>query len=365
MTARLKLFLKYLQGKRAGEVVPQAEILRETTWAPATLAAYKSKHYTDPFLAHMGGTQYRILRNGDEIKEQDIMTAFTQVRPGIFTPVEGMKLNGASGVYELKALLGSGAVAQVWRCKEKVAGIERAAKIMCPKEDLLDPKVIGNVRQRFIREAKNGKNLSHAHIVKYLDSGEIDDQPFLIMELAERSLATVLKSGALSLEKSLEIVRSCLLGLQYLHGMKCEHRDVKPANILQFGSKHVLGDMGIVSWSDMNPAFTSAATITRDSLQLGSWYYMAPEQRRSPHKATASSDIYALGVSWYEMLTLVTPDPADVAAKQFDSATKHATADALIRKMVAHNPADRPELAQLLKEIEDIRIQILPPDRLI
>jgi serine/threonine-protein kinase len=365
MTPKQKQLFDYLCGKHAGDMVTEQEILIKTGWALTTLNTYRSKNYIDPFLAHNGGGQYRVLQNGNEISEQDVVRAFTQVKHGIFTPMAGMKLEGACGVYELKAKLGNGAVAHVWRCVTKATSALMAAKVMNPNQDLLNPKVIGNVRQRFMREAKHGKQLSHPNLIKYRDYGEVEGQPFIIMDLAERSLADILMNSPLTLTDSLEVLRSCLLGLQYLHGLNCEHRDVKPANILQLGSQFVLGDLGIVSWSDMNPAFTSAATITRDSLQLGSWYYMSPEQRRQPHQVTPASDIYAMGVSWYEMLTQVTPDPADVAAQYFPPATTDSKANELIKRMMSFKPTDRPSVSELLEKIESIRMENLPSGQLL
>ncbi len=130
-----------------------------------------------------------------------------------------------------------------------------------------------------------------------------------VQELADQSLAVQIEATPLTVDRARFVIRECAAGLKYLHDMGCVHRDVKPHNILRFGDRYVLGDLGIVRWDDMNPAFTSAGTITKASVQLGSWYYMAHEQRVVPHEATAASDIYALGISWYEMLTGDTPDP--------------------------------------------------------
>jgi len=364
MNPKQKKLFDFLCTKLAGDVVTEEEILTKTGWALTTLNTYRSKHHIDPFLAPGGNGIYQVLRNGDEISEHDVVRAFTQVKDGIFTILSGMKFEGSHGLYELKAKLGNGAVAHVWRCSSST-GEQLAAKVMCPNQDLLDPKFINNVRQRFIREARNGIKLSHPNIVRYLDYGELDEHPFIIMELADCSLGSVLKTGSLPFSDTLEVMLCCLSGLKYLHGQNCTHRDIKPDNILKFGTKYVLGDMGIVRWSDMNPKFTSAGTLTRDSIRLGSWHYMSPEQRATPHQVTEASDIYALGISWYEMLTQQTPDPANVAAKHFPPATTNTAAEKLIRQMVAFNPTERPSVSVLLEEVERIRMASLPPGQLV
>ena len=88
---------------------------------------------------------------------------------------------------------------------------------------------------------------------------------------------------------------------------------------------------------------------------------MAPEQRRAPHQVTPASDIYALGISWYEMLTQKTPDPADVAAKHFPPATTNLAVEQLIRRMVSFDPTNRPSVSELLASIEKIQIESQGP----
>lgn len=342
----------FLTKKTVGDLISKGEILSGTNWKPSTLSTYNTKHYLDPFLTKTSDGRYRVLREGSSISKGDIASAFTQKRPGLLVLTKGMIITGTNAEYEFRRFVGEGAVAHVWEAAIAKDDSKYAIKVMHPRPDLLDPTVLENVRKRFSREAKHGMKLDHQNIVRYRDHGEVRGQPFIVMDFGDESLEQILRKGPMPLRSTITIIQQCLGGLEYLHATNCVHRDIKPANILRFGSRFVLGDLGIVHWSDMNQAFTSAATITRSSVQLGSWYYMAPEQRRSPHEATPSSDIYALGVTWYEMLTGETPDPAEVGARQFAPPTSNQEVRKLIDRMLRFAPSDRPLVADLLSQLK-------------
>jgi serine/threonine protein kinase len=82
-------------------------------------------------------------------------------------------------------------------------------------------------------------------------------------------------------------------------------------------------------------------------MQLGSWFYMAPEQQEDPHEATTSSDIYALGVTWLEMLSGNLPSPHAVAAGQYPKPCGNDDVCNIIRRMVLYVQAERPSLAEI------------------
>jgi serine/threonine-protein kinase len=351
----LERFHQHLKNKREGDIVTAVDLMAATEWSPVTLKTHVNKNALAPFLTPINGlnpiqnTEFRVRRDGALISKKDVDNAFTQIRPAALTLSPGLRFKAKDADYDLVVELGRGAVAQVWKCQRIRDRKEFAVKIVDPRTDLLDPSTLDNVKHRFSREAQNGMRLSHQNIVAYTDLGKYQEHAFLVMELADQSLAAQIETAPLTVDQARLVIPACAAGLKYLHDMGCVHRDVKPHNILRFGDRYVLSDLGIVRWSDMNPAFTSAGTITRASVQLGSWYYMAHEQRVAPHEATAASDIYALGISWYEMLTGDTPDPAVVAAKAFADPCSDSEANALIRQMLEFDQSKRPTAADILK----------------
>ncbi len=258
-------------------------------------------------------------------------------------------LIGTVGTYILQRELGRGAVGHVGRAKRAADGKFVAVKIVNPRMDLLAQGMIGNISTRFKREAMNGLKLEHNHVVSVLDHGSFQRSNFLVMELALNSCRELLDAaGKFSTADAAVIIDACCQALAYLHANGCIHRDVKPDNILKLQRGFVLGDLGIVKWSDLNPAFVSAGTITRDSVQLGSWFYMAPEQQRAPHDAVEAIDIYALGVTWYELLSGETLPPQYFAAGAVPDATGIPELNDLIRQMTSFHAQNRPAISSVL-----------------
>src|SRR4051812_25469241 len=156
-----------------------------------------------------------------------------------------------------------------------------------------------SARARFTREARAAAQLSgHPHIVTIYDVGEWRGQPFIVMEhLTGGTLAQRAASGPLPPGEALRFLGEAGEALDEAHRRGIVHRDVKPANLLLDARGRVrVADFGIARIAGPGQTMTAAGTV------LGSAGYLAPEQARG-EPATAQSDVYALGVVAFELLT--------------------------------------------------------------
>ncbi|MGB7537673.1 MAG: serine/threonine-protein kinase [Anaerolineales bacterium] len=207
--------------------------------------------------------------------------------------------------YEIRREIGRGGMATVYLAFDPNFGREVAIKIL-PHELMHDPAF----RTRFHREARTIATLEHPAIVPVYDFGEEDGQPFLVMRyLSGGSLVARIRAGPLPAEEAARILARIGSALDAAHAKGVVHRDLKPANILfdQYGEAY-LGDFGIAQLSG------GGSTLT-GSMILGTPAYMSPEQISGEKKVDGRSDIYALGIVVFEMLTGQTPFQADSPIK--------------------------------------------------
>ena len=178
--------------------------------------------------------------------------------------------------------------------------IERdvAIKTLLPN---LPPEIMGEIRERFLREARSAGRLNHPNIVTIYDVGEQDGVAYIAMELLEgKSLQQILRdTPRLPIATIAELVAQVADGLDLAQRFKITHRDVKPANIMVSADwRAKLTDFGV--------AHVASSSMTQTGSALGSPKYMSPEQVTG-QPVDPRSDIFSLGVVLYEMLVRRTP----------------------------------------------------------
>ena len=209
-----------------------------------------------------------------------------------------------AGRYRIIKQIGRGGMADVYLAKDLILDGEEVAVKVLRTNYQTDSIAVA----RFQREARAMADLDHPHIVRITDIGEEDGQQYLAMEyVAGLDLKRYIKEHyPLSNEEAVRIMGQILLAMRLAHTRGIVHRDLKPQNIL-------LTPDGTAKVTDFGIAVAFAETsLTQTNSMLGSVHYLSPEQARGS-KATVQSDIYAMGIIFYEMLTGHIPYDGDSA----------------------------------------------------
>ncbi|HHS7793196.1 TPA: serine/threonine-protein kinase StkP [Streptococcus pneumoniae] len=209
-----------------------------------------------------------------------------------------------AGRYRIVKQIGRGGMADVYLAKDLILDGEEVAVKVLRTNYQTDPIAVA----RFQREARAMADLDHPYIVRITDIGEEDGQQYLAMEyVAGLDLKRYIKEHyPLSNEEAVRIMGQILLAMRLAHTRGIVHRDLKPQNIL-------LTPDGTAKVTDFGIAVAFAETsLTQTNSMLGSVHYLSPEQARGS-KATVQSDIYAMGIIFYEMLTGHIPYDGDSA----------------------------------------------------
>ncbi|MBR0565115.1 protein kinase [Azoarcus sp. L1K30] len=248
--------------------------------------------------------------------------------------------------YVISHEIGRGAMGTVYRAVDPMIERKIALKVLSVELLSTDRE---DFRERFFREAKAAGRLNHPNIVTIHDVGESSEGvPYIAMEyLTGLSLRESLDSGmVLPLRKVVDIALLILRGLDYAHQHGIVHRDIKPANIM-------LARNGMVKIMDFGIALATDGSKSLDDAMAGSPIYMAPEQV-SHGPVDARTDLFALGVTLYEMLTGKDPFAADSIPAVMHNILHHVPPppsslnpdvppelDAVIMRTLAKPPADR------------------------
>ena len=199
--------------------------------------------------------------------------------------------------YRIIGLLGMGGMGEVYRAWDAALSIEVALKVIRP-DVIHDPEAAAALERRFKKELLTARQVTHKHVVRIHDLGEIDGIKYLTMPCIDGSnLATILRQeNALPVPRALRLLRQIVAGLQAAHDANVIHRDLKPANIMVSPEDQaVIMDFGIARSS-------AAVDGTTTGHVEGTLAYMAPEQALGG-AVDQRSDIYAFGLIAYEMLT--------------------------------------------------------------
>src|SRR5438552_3498134 len=258
------------------------------------------------------------------------------------------------GQYEILNMLGKGGMAVVYRARQ--ASMDRDVAVKVIGGDLAEnPDFVA----RFEREGKLIARLKHPHILPVYDFGRDEDLLFLVMELVEGgSLDQKLRNSAMPAPQAALMFAQIASALNYAHDQGIIHRDLKPNNILLDQSNNpYLTDFGIAKMMQDN-----TARLTATGVAMGTPSYMAPEQWRGEN-VDARTDIYALGIMLYEMLTGDLPFKGDtpyaLMYKHFDAAapsprTLHPelpdSVGEVINKALAKKQDDRYASASLMAQ---------------
>src|SRR3989449_1624847 len=204
------------------------------------------------------------------------------------------------GKFELHELIGEGAMGVVWKAYDSVLRRYVALKLLPAKVSRT-----GDIRERFLREARAAGVLQHSNIVTIYDLGEAENQLFIAMELVDgRDLSTIISGhDPLPLERKLDIVIEVLAALTYAHNRGVIHRDVKPSNV------RIATDGGI-KIMDFGIARLQSAEFTGSGAIVGTPSYMAPEQITNGPIGPAT-DLFAVGCLLYELLGYHKPFEAE------------------------------------------------------
>ncbi|HEX5137995.1 MAG TPA: serine/threonine-protein kinase [Planctomycetota bacterium] len=264
-------------------------------------------------------------------------------RPTVADPFLGKDLEG----YRIEELVGSGAMGTVYRATQLSLGRPVAVKVLPPNVSD-DPHFV----HRFHREAEILAALAHPHVVQVIDRGAAEGRYFIVMEYVDgESLRSLLKRGPVPPRDACRICSQLLDALDYAHRKGVVHRDIKPENILLSREGNVkVADFGVSRFLEADPG----TRLTRTHFVLGTYEYMAPEQRESVQEADNRSDIYATAVVLYEMLTGELPiGRFDLPSRKLPDVDRRL--DAILKKGLAKDPARRYERASAMaRELGEI-----------
>ncbi|MEW6051120.1 MAG: protein kinase [Candidatus Zixiibacteriota bacterium] len=211
-------------------------------------------------------------------------------------PITGLRAGLSFSHYSVRRKLGAGGMGEVWLAEDASLQRRVALKFLSPQLTS-DPDCHAKLK----REAQAAAALNHPNIITIYEVGEFQGRSFIAMEYVDgESLKDRMATGRLAIPEVIQMTKQIARGLGRAHAVGTVHRDIKPHNILltKDGTAKIL-DFGLAQ-------LCSGSDVTRTSATVGTMAYMSPEQAKA-QEVTPASDLFALGVVMYEMLTGVLP----------------------------------------------------------
>ncbi len=230
------------------------------------------------------------------------------------------------GQYQVTAQIGKGGMSTVYQAiqtsMKRTVAIKVLPRTLTHEDKFLD---------RFYREVEIVSSLQHPHILPVYDFGEFDGMPYIVMAyMSSGTLGDLISRGAIPPDETLRLVRQMADALDYAHRKGVIHRDFKPGNVLLDEQNNTyLTDFGLAKISESSGQLTGTGI-------LGTPFYMAPEQAE-PGALTPAADVYALGITLFQMLTGNVP---------FEAATP-------LGVLMAHMSQPVPDIRKLRPELPD------------
>jgi DNA-binding NarL/FixJ family response regulator len=303
----------------------------------------------------LAGVVYEVLAQASEASEiSPVSPLESEAMTHGFERERAKKGDAARPTYRFGGVIGRGISCTVYIAERVQDSLTVAIKIL-DRSMAMDPEHM----QRFIREGKLVSEIDSPQVVQIYEQGFTNKYGYIAMEFFGRgSLKERIDGGILSLDDTFACLNDIARGLKAIHKVGIVHRDLKPANVMfrEDGSL-ALADFGISKRVSEGFELTSAGTV------IGTPHYLSPEQAEGL-PADQRSDLYSLGVIFYEMLTGKKPYHGDtVSALIFQHLhapipklpEDYAELQALLAKLMAKNPDDRfASTAELLNALTDM-----------
>lgn len=266
--------------------------------------------------------------------------------------------------YKIIRKIGSGGMADVYLARDTI--LERDVAIKALRSEYVNDT---EFTTRFDREAQAATSLTHPNIVSIYDVGEDGDILYMVMEYIDGLTLKeyIQRYGPIEVSEAVDIMKQIVSAIAHAHDNDIVHRDIKPQNIL-------MNSYGQAKVTDFGIAIAlSATSLTQTNSILGSVHYLSPEQARGG-MATKKSDIYSIGIVFFELLTGRLPfsgqSPVSIALKHLQSETPSLrrynqdipqSVENVVLKATAKDPFHR---YASIYDLEDAIEHVLDPDRL-